>query len=335
MSEGWNIAILGATGAVGRAIIELLMEREFPIANLHLLASENSIGETIRFSGKSIVVQTAQDFDWSQAHLAFFVAGQVASESLADQAAEAGCLVIDSSGIFCMDPEIPLVIADVNPDKLADFRSRNIISVADSQVSQLLCVLAPLLEENEFTHLHITHLRAVSSHGKAAVEALAGETARLLNGLPAEKAYFPCQLAFNLIPEIQDEHGSVALERRLVEQIRKILEDPGLSITVNSIQAPVFYGNSQAVHVQTARPIAIEAIKRLLQNSPVVTLSADVDVPTPVVDATESGKLCVGAISESYGAPEQFQFWSVADNIGFGGALMAVKIAERLIQEYY
>lgn len=335
MSEGLNMAILGATGAVGRAIIDLMMERELQIANLYLLASEKSAGETIRFNGKSILVQPAQEFDWSEVHMAFFVAGPLASQHWAEVAANAGCLVIDSSGLFCMDPDIPLVVADVNPHQLAEFRNRNIISVADSPVSQLLCALQPILAENRLSRIQVTHLRAVSSLGKSAVDALAGETAQLLNGIPAESNYFPRQLAFNLIPELPDADGSVDLERRLVEQTRKVLEDPGLSVTVTSIQAPVFYGNSQAVQVETAQPVSIEAMGQLLANNSEVELSVNDDFPTPVSDATESGKLCIGALRETFGAPEQFQFWSVADNIRFTGALMAVKIAERLIREYY
>lgn len=334
MSDGWNIALLGATGAVGNAVLELLAERQFPVGEIYLLASENSAGETLRFDGRSVRVQDAAEFDWSQAQLAFFTAGPNAAVRYAEEAASQGCLVIDSSDVFALEPDVPLVVPDVNPQVLADYRNRNIISVADSLVSQLLSAIKPLVDAAGLGRLQVTNLISVSSDGKKAVDALAGESARLLNGVPADEHYYGRQLAFNLLPQQVDSNGSVASERRLVDQVRKVLQDEGLPIAVSSVQAPVFYGNAQIVHLENLRPLSAEEARDELARADDIRLSDEGDYPTQVQDASGNGELSIGCVRNDYGIPELLQFWSVADNIRFGGALMAVKTAEKLVQEY-
>ncbi|MDW8846845.1 aspartate-semialdehyde dehydrogenase [Erwinia sp. MMLR14_017] len=334
MSDGWNIALLGATGAVGGAVLELLAERQFPVGELYLLASERSAGETLRYEGKSILVTDASNFDWSQVQLAFFAAGREASARYADEAANSGCLVIDSSDLFAMEPDVPLVVPDVNPQVLGDYRNRNIISVADSVTSQLLCAIKPLMDQAGLSRLQVTSLIAASAHGKAAVDSLAGESARLLNGLPAEEGFFNRQLAFNMLPLLNDAEGSVLQERRLVDQVRKVLQDEGLPITVSTVQAPVFYGNAQIVHIENLRPISSDEAREVLLQAEDIALSDEDNYPTQVGDASGSNHLSLGCVRNDYGIPEMLQFWSVADNVRFGGALMAVKTAEKLVQEY-
>lgn len=335
MSDGWNIALLGATGAVGNAVLELLAERQFPVGELYLLASENSAGESVRFDGRTLRVQDAAEFDWTQAQLAFFTAGREASARYADEAASQGCLVIDSSDLFALEPDVPLVVPDVNPQVLADYRNRNIVTVADALVSQLLSAIKPLVDTAGLSRLQVTNLMSVSSHGKAAVDGLAGESARLLNGVPADEHYFGRQLAFNLLPQLADSHGSVESERRLVDQVRKVLQDEGLPIAVSSVQAPVFYGNTQIVHVENLRPLSAEEARDELARADDINLSEDGEYPTPVSDASGNDALSIGNVRNDYGLPELLQFWSVADNVRFGGALMAVKTAEKLVQEYF
>lgn len=334
MSDGWNIALLGATGAVGNALLELLAERQFPVGEIYLLASERSAGESVRFAGQSLRVQDAGEFEWSQAQLAFFVAGREASARYAEEAASAGCLVIDSSDLFALEPDVPLVVPDVNPQVLADYRNRNIISVADSLTSQLLSAIKPLIDQAGIGRLQVTNLLSVSAHGKAAVDSLAGESARLLNGLPAEEHHFGRQLAFNLLPQLPDSTGSVASERRLVDQVRKVLQDEGLPIAVSSVQAPVFYGNAQIVHLESLRPLSAEEARDELSRADEIVLSEENEYPTQVTDASDNANLNVGCLRNDYGIPELLQFWSVADNVRFGGALMAIKTAEKLVQEY-
>lgn len=334
MSDGWNVALLGATGAVGTALLELLQERDFPVGTLYPLASERGTGESVRLNGKSYLVEDAADFDWSQAQLAFFVAGQQASARYAEEAANAGCLVIDSSGLFALEPDVPLVVPAVNPDVLADYRNRNIVAVADSLTSQLLLAIKPLIAQAGLSRLHVTSLLSVSALGKAAVDDLAGQSARLLNGIPPEPGVFAKQLAFNLLPLLADAEGSVPQERRLVDQVRKVLQDEGLPISVNCIQAPVFYGHAQVVHLEGLRPLSVEEATDALLRADDVRLSEEDDYPTQVEDASGNVQLNIGCLRSDYGIPELLQFWSVADNVRFGGALMALETAERLVQEY-
>ncbi|MBG6246515.1 aspartate-semialdehyde dehydrogenase [Candidatus Symbiopectobacterium sp. 'North America'] len=334
MSDGWNIALLGATGAVGTALLELLQERAFPVGTLYPLASERSVGESVRINGKSWQVEDAAEFDWSQAQLAFFVAGSEASARYAEDAGNAGCLVIDSSDLFALEPDVPLVVPGVNTHVLADYRNRNIVAVADSLVSQLLLAIKLLIEQAGLSRLHVTNLLSVSALGKVAVDDLAGQSARLLNGIPPEPGLFAKQLAFNVLPLLADVQGSVAQERRLVDQVRKVLQDEGLPISVNCLQAPVFYGHAQVVHLEALRPLSAEEARDELSRAEDIQLSDEDDYPTQVEDAADNVQLKIGCLRNDYGIPELLQFWSVADNVRFGGALMAVETAERLVQEY-
>ena len=335
MSEGWNIAILGATGAVGEALLETLAERQFPVGEIYALARNESAGEHLRDSGKSVIVQDVADFDWPQAQLAFFVAGAEASAAWVEEATNAGCLVIDSSGLFALEPDVPLVVPEVNPSVLADYRNRNVIAVANSLTSQLLASLKPLIDEGGLSRISVTSLLSASAHGKKAVDALAGQSAKLLNGIPIdEDDFFGRQLAFNMLPLLPDSEGSVREERRIVDEVRKILQDDGLMISASCIQSPVFYGHAQMVSFEALRPLAAEEARDAFSRGEDIVLSEETDFPTQVGDASGNPQLSVGCVRNDYGMPEQVQFWSVADNVRFGGALMAVKTAEKLVQEY-
>ncbi|EAP0457882.1 aspartate-semialdehyde dehydrogenase [Salmonella enterica subsp. enterica serovar Typhimurium] len=335
MSEGWNIAILGATGAVGEALLETLAERQFPVGEIYALARHESAGEHLRFGGKSVIVQDAADFDWTQALLAFFVAGAEASAAWIDDATNAGCLVIDSSGLFALEPDVPLVVPEVNPYVLADYRNRNVIAVADSLTSQLLAALKPLIDQGGLSRIAVTSMLSASAQGKKAVDALAGQSAKLLNGIPIdEDDFFGRQLAFNMLPLLPDREGSVRQERRIVDEVRKILQDDGVMISASVVQSPVFYGHAQMVSFEALRPLAAEEAREAFSRGEDIVLSEETDYPTQVGDASGNPQLSIGCVHNDYGMPEQIQFWSVADNVRFGGALMAVKIAEKLVQEY-
>ncbi|EBC6122686.1 aspartate-semialdehyde dehydrogenase [Salmonella enterica] len=335
MSEGWNIAVLGATGAVGEALLETLAERQFPVGEIYALARHESAGEHLRFGGKSVIVQDAADFDWTQAQLAFFVAGAEASAAWVDDATNAGCLVIDSSGLFALEPDVPLVVPEVNPNVLADYRNRNVIAVADSLTSQLLAALKPLIDQGGLSRIAVTSMLSASAQGKKAVDALAGQSAKLLNGMPIdEDDFFGRQLAFNMLPLLPDREGSVRQERRIVDEVRKILQDDGVMISASVVQSPVFYGHAQMVSFEALRPLAAEEAREAFSRGEDIVLSEETDYPTQVGDASGNPQLSIGCVHNDYGMPEQIQFWSVADNVRFGGALMAVKIAEKLVQEY-
>ena len=306
MSEGWNIAVLGATGAVGEALLETLAERQFPVGEIYALARNESAGEQLRFGGKTITVQDAAEFDWTQAQLAFFVAGKEATAAWVEEATNSGCLVIDSSGLFALEPDVPLVVPEVNPFVLTDYRNRNVIAVPDSLTSQLLAALKPLIDQGGLSRISVTSLISASAQGKKAVDALAGQSAKLLNGIPIdEEDFFGRQLAFNMLPLLPD-----------------------------SVQAPVFYGHAQMVNFEALRPLAAEEARDAFVQGEDIVLSEENEFPTQVGDASGTPHLSVGCVRNDYGMPEQVQFWSVADNVRFGGALMAVKIAEKLVQEY-
>ena len=335
MSEGWNIAVLGATGAVGSALVSLLEEREFPVGDLFLLAGERSAGESVRMNSKNYLVTNARDFDWSQVQLAFFVAGQDATSAYYEAATDNGCIVIDSSGLFALEPDVPLVVPSVNPQVLGEYRNRNLIALADSSVSQLLTAIRPLVESAGLSRINLTNLLSVSRFGKSAVQELAGESAKLLNGLPPEGGRFGKQLAFNVLPLLADEQGSVTEERRIVEETRKVLQDAGLPISVTCVQSPVFYGNGQVVQLETLRPLGSDEARDELERAGDIQLSDEQDYPTQVTDASGNYFLNIGCLRNDYGIPEILHFWSVADNVQFGGALMAIEIAERLTQEQF
>lgn len=335
MSEGWNIAVLGATGAVGSALVSLLEEREFPVGDLFLLAGERSAGESVRMNSKNYLVTNARDFDWSQVQLAFFVAGQDATSAYYEAATDNGCIVIDSSGLFALEPDVPLVVPSVNPQVLGEYRNRNLIALADSSVSQLLTAIRPLVESAGLSRINLTNLLSVSRFGKSAVQELAGESAKLLNGIPPEGGRFGKQLAFNVLPLLADEQGSVTEERRIVEETRKVLQDAGLPISVTCVQSPVFYGNGQVVQLETLRPLGSDEARDELERAGDIQLSDEQDYPTQVTDASGNYFLNIGCLRNDYGIPEILHFWSVADNVQFGGALMAIEIAERLTQEQF
>lgn len=335
MGEGWNIAVVGATGAVGEAILELLQEREFPIGELTAIASEDSIGKSVRVNSKSVAVQGVHNIEWADIQLAFFAAPTEISAQYAQQAADSGCIVIDCSGIFAMDWDVPLIVPGVNSSMLAEYRTRNIVSIADSMVSQLLRAINPLTEAAGLTRLSVTNLMSVSRFGKQAVDELAGQSARLLNGVPPELGRFNKQLAFNILPLMVDDEGSVQEERRMVDQIRKILQDEGLPISITTLQAPVFYGNAQSVQLETSRPMGSDEARETLQENEGLSISDENDFPTQVTDASGNVSLNLGCFRNDYGMPEALQFWSVADNVRFGGALMAVEVAEQLMQEQF
>lgn len=224
---------------------------------------------------------------------------------------------------------------EVNPFVLADYRNRNVIAVANSLTSQLLTALKPLIDEGGLSRISVTSLISASAYGKKAVDALAGQSAKLLNGMPIDdEDFFGRQLAFNMLPLLPDREGSVREERRIVDEVRKILQDEGLMVSASVVQSPVFYGHAQMVNFEAMRPLAAEEARDAFTRGEDIELSAEREFPTQVGDASGTAQLSVGCVRNDYGMPEQIQFWSVADNVRFGGALMAVKIAEKLVQEY-
>lgn len=330
----WNIAVVGATGLVGSAIVDLLQERSFPVAEVHLLASENSVGEQVRFNGTNLKMASIADFDWSLVSMAFFAAGEKVTEQYAQDAADSGCVVIDTSGYFSAQPHIPLITPQVNNTVLADYRNGNIVAIANSIVSQLLRAVTAITEGQEITHIHVSSFIPASFYGKAGIDELAGQSARLLNGLAVENNLFAKQLAFNLLPIADAQHEDGTLEQCVIEQCRRILANELLPISTDFINAPVFYGLAQSVNMTVQYPMAIDHIQEKLSYNNDIILSDSDDLPTPVTELNSPLNLKIGNVRYSYGIPEQLQLWSVSDNIRYLGALMAVETAELLVNEY-
>ncbi|HCG9122033.1 TPA: aspartate-semialdehyde dehydrogenase [Vibrio parahaemolyticus] len=337
MSQRYNVAILGATGAVGETILEVLQERKFPVGELFLLASERSEGKTYRFNGKTVRVQNVEEFDWSQAHIALFSAGGDLSAKWAPIAADEGVIVIDNTSHFRYEYDIPLVVPEVNPEAIAEFRNRNIIANPNCSTIQMLVALKPIHDAVGIERINVSTYQSVSGAGKAGIDELAGQTAKLLNGLPADKKQFSQQIAFNCIPQIDQmmENGYTKEEMKMVWETQKIFNDPSITVNPTCVRVPVFYGHAEAVHVETRSPIDAQEVINLLEQTESVEVFHGDDFPTQVRDAGGKDHVMVGRIRNDISHHSGVNLWVVADNVRKGAATNAVQIAEVLIRDYY
>lgn len=337
MSQKFNVAILGATGAVGETLLEVLKERDFPVGDLHLLASERSKGKSYRFNGKSIEVQNVEEFDWSQVHIALFSAGGELSARWAPVAADEGVVVIDNTSQFRYDYDIPLVIPEVNPEAIAEFRNRNIIANPNCSTIQMLVALKPIHDEVGIERINVSTYQSVAGAGKSGIDELAGQTAKLLNGLPAEPEAFSQQIAFNCIPQIDTfmDNGYTKEEMKMVWETQKIFNDPSIMVNPTCVRVPVFYGHAEAVHVETRAPIdAAHAIELFEQTEGIEVFQGE-DFPTQVRDAGGKDHVMVGRVRNDISHQSGLNMWVVADNVRKGAATNAVQIAELLIRDYF
>ncbi|WP_462158638.1 aspartate-semialdehyde dehydrogenase [Pseudoalteromonas sp. GB56] len=337
MSQKFNVAVLGATGLVGRQIIETLAERNFPVDQLFPLASSRSAGEDIEFNGETIEVLDVEEFDFSQAHIGLFSAGGSVSEKYAPIAAEAGCVVIDNTSQFRYDYDIPLVVPEVNSASLADFRNRNIIANPNCSTIQMLVALKPIYDAYGIERINVSTYQAVSGAGKEAVDELAKQTANLMNGRPMDNKVFTKQMAFNVIPQIDafEDNGYTREEMKMVWETQKILGDETVMVNPTAVRVPVFFGHAEAIHLETRMPVDVEHVKQLLQDAPGVELIEDEhDYPTPVSDASGNDSVYVGRVRQDISHPHGLNMWVVSDNTRKGAATNSVQIAEELIAHY-
>ncbi|WP_159738768.1 aspartate-semialdehyde dehydrogenase [Vibrio atypicus] len=337
MSQQYNVAVLGATGAVGETILEVLQERKFPVGEIFLLASERSEGKTYRFNGKTVRVQNVEEFDWSQAHIALFSAGGELSAKWAPVAAEEGVIVIDNTSQFRYEFDIPLVVPEVNPEAIAEFRNRNIIANPNCSTIQMLVALKPIHDAVGIERINVSTYQSVSGAGKAGIDELAGQTAKLLNGMPAESNEFAQQIAFNCIPQIDQfmENGYTREEMKMVWETQKIFNDPGITVNPTCVRVPVFYGHAEAIHLETCAPIDAQEVINLLENTDCIEVFQGEDFPTQVRDAGGKDHVMVGRIRNDISHHSGINLWVVADNVRKGAATNAVQIAEVLIRDYY
>ncbi|WP_105255387.1 aspartate-semialdehyde dehydrogenase [Pseudoalteromonas sp. T1lg75] len=337
MSQKYNVAVLGATGLVGRQIIETLAERKFPVDQLFPLASSRSAGEEIEFNGETIEVLDVEQFDFANAHIGLFSAGGSVSEKYAPIAAEAGCVVIDNTSQFRYDYDVPLIVPEVNAASLADFRNRNIIANPNCSTIQMLVALKPIYDAYGIERINVSTYQAVSGAGKEAVDELAKQTANLMNGRPLDNQVFIKQMAFNVIPQIDafEDNGYTREEMKMVWETQKILGDETVMVNPTAVRVPVFFGHAEAIHLETRMPVDIEHVKQLLQDAPGVELIEDEhDYPTPVSDASGNDSVYVGRVRQDISHPHGLNLWVVSDNTRKGAATNSVQIAEELIAHY-
>jgi aspartate-semialdehyde dehydrogenase len=333
----FNIAIAGATGAVGEALLSILKQRKFPIGELVPLASERSAGSKVEFGNRSITVKNLADYDFNGIDIAFFSAGGSVSRVHVPRAADAGAIVIDNTSEFRYQPDVPLVISEVNPHAIEQYRSRGIIANPNCSTMQLLVALAPIHRAVGIERINVATYQSVSGTGHRALEELGRQTAALLNFNDVEAKVYPVQIAFNVIPHGGDftDNGYTMEEMKIVWETRKILEDESIQVNPTSVRVPVFFGHSEAVHIETKKKITAAEARSLLEKAAGVVVVDERKAggyPTPVTHAAGKDPVFVGRIREDISHPRGLDLWIVADNIRKGAALNAVQIAEILSQ---
>jgi aspartate-semialdehyde dehydrogenase len=339
MSRKFDVAVVGATGAVGETMISILQERDFPVNNLYPLASHRSAGKRIEFQGKSIMVNDLEQFDFSKAQIGLFSAGASVSAKYAPRAGEAGCVVVDNTSQFRRDKDIPLVVPEVNPHTIAQYKARNIIANPNCSTIQMLVALKPIYDAVGIERINVATYQAVSGTGKNAIEELDNQTRALLNGKPITSEVYPKQIAFNILPHIDIfmDNGYTKEEMKMVWETQKIFEDDSILVNPTTARVPVFHGHSEAVHIETREKISVEQTHELLENAPGVVLMDKREpggYPTAVTEASNKDPVFVGRIRQDISHPRGLNLWVVSDNIRKGAALNSIQIAEILVKDY-
>ena len=338
MNARVNVAVVGATGEVGAAMLSILAERDFPVNETRAVASSRSAGRRVEFNGGELVVEDLESFDFSGIDIGLFSPGAAVSDLHAPRAAAAGAVVIDNTSRFRYEDDIPLVVPEVNPDAIAGRASRGIIANPNCSTIQMVLALKPIYDAAGLERVNVATYQAVSGKGKKAVEELEQQTVNLLNGKPASLTEHPRQIAFNALPQIDafQENGYTREEMKMVWETRKILGDDSIQVNPTCARVPVFYGHSEAVHVETKEKISIAKVRDLLNDFPGVVVMderEDGGYPTAVTEAAGRDAVFVGRIREDLSHPRGINLWVVSDNIRKGAALNSVQIAELLLED--
>jgi aspartate-semialdehyde dehydrogenase len=339
MVRKFNIAVVGATGAVGGAMLQVLQERNFPVANLFPLASARSLGKTVTFHNQTIDVQDIAMFDFTDIDIALFSAGSAVSQEYAPIAAAAGCVVIDNTSYFRYQDDIPLVVPEVNPHRIAQYTNHYIIANPNCSTIQMMVALKPLHDAVGITRINVATYQAVSGTGQKAISELITQLGELLNGRPAKSVVYPQQIAFNALPHIDEfqKNGYTREEMKMVWETHKILEDDSIQVNPTAVRVPVLYGHSEAIHLELKSPLSAAKARKLLAVAPGVKVIDDIrklKYPTPFQHASGRDEVYVGRIRKDISHPCGLNLWVVADNIRKGAATNAVQIAEILYCEY-
>jgi len=334
-----NIAVVGATGAVGEAMLSILEQRAFPINEIHAVASSRSAGQPLAFRGEEILVQDLQTFDFQGVDIALFSPGASVSDIYAPLAAKADCIVVDNTSRFRYEKDIPLVVPEVNPHAIAQYENRGIIANPNCSTIQLLVALKPIHDAVGIARINVCTYQAVSGTGKQAIDELQKQTVDLLNMRPVSTSVYPKQIAFNALPQIDvfQDNGYTKEEMKMVWETRKILEDDAIQMNPTCVRIPVFYGHSEAVHIETREKISAIAVRELYETAAGVIVMdgrEDGQYPTAVTEAAGEDPVYVGRIREDISHPMGINMWIVSDNVRKGAALNSVQIAEILVKHY-
>ena len=339
MSKTFDVAVVGATGAVGETMLSILEERKFPIGTLYPLASSRSAGSTIRFQGKQVTVGDLDSFDFSKVQIGLFSAGGSVSAEYAPKAAAAGCVVVDNTAHFRYEEDIPLVVPEVNAHAIAGYKTRGIIANPNCSTIQMLVALKPIYDAVGIERVNVATYQAVSGTGKEAIEELATQTANLLNAKPIECEVYPKQIAFNALPHIDvfQDNGYTKEEMKMVWETQKIFGDERILVNPTAVRVPVFYGHSEAIHIETREKISADQARALLEKTPGITVLDTREAggyPTAVTEGAGQDPVFVGRIREDISHPRGLNLWVVADNVRKGAALNSVQIAEILVKDH-
>lgn len=339
MQKRLNIAVVGATGVVGEALLELLHSRKFPCDKVFALASQRSAGDTVLFGNRQLDVLDVAEFDFSKVAIAFFSAGSEVSAKYAPLAARAGCIVIDNTAHFRLDPDIPLIVSEVNPEQIIAYKKHNIIANPNCSTIQMLVALKPIYDAVGIAKITVATYQSVSGTGRAAISELVAQTGQLLNGQSVSPSVYPQQIAFNVLPHIDDflDNGFTKEEMKMISETHKILQDDTIVINPTTVRVPVIYGHSEAITIETRKPLDALAARDLLQHAPGIAVlddPKDQEYPTPLKDAVGQDEVFVGRIRNALDDKRILNLWVVADNVRKGAALNSVQIAEILVAKY-
>lgn len=337
--ERYNVAVVGATGAVGEQMREVLEERKFPVGEIRLLASERSSGQFLRFKGKEVKVEVLGENSFADIDIGLFSAGGGVSAKFAPAAVAAGAVVIDNTACFRMEPDVPLVIPEVNADAIAGYHKRGIIANPNCSTIQMVVALKPIHDAARIKRVVVSTYQSVSGAGRKAMEELSQQVSALYNGRELEMEKFPHQIAFNCIPHIDafGDGGYTNEEIKMINETRKILGEPSLRITATTVRVPVFCSHSESINVETEKKLTAADIKAILREAPGVIVADEPEhnIYPMAIDATGKDATFVGRIREDDSVPNGLNLWVVADNLRKGAALNAVQIAEILIRDYF
>lgn len=339
MGKQWNVAVVGATGLVGSTMLSILEQRNFPVGELFPLASSRSAGKAIRFKGRDIPVQDLATFDFKKAQVGLFSAGGSVSAEFAPQAGAAGCVVIDNTSHFRYEDDIPLVVTEVNPHAIGNFRPRNIIANPNCSTMQMVVALKPIHDAVGIERINVATYQSVSGGGQKAMNELSDQTESLAAGRAVTPKVIPKQIAFNCVPHIDVflDNGYTKEEMKMHWETQKIMEDSAIRVNATAVRVPVYVGHSEAVHIETRRKITVEQVRELLKVAPGVVLMDERrggGYPTAVTEAAGKDPVYVGRVREDLSHDRGLNLWIVGDNVRKGAALNSVQIAEILVKDY-